>query len=65
MQEPSPLRAIDELYVLTVPATTADGAAIEKLLRSCGLACRVLPDVAMLCAALRNEFGGHAVKKAE
>jgi PAS domain S-box-containing protein len=57
MQEPSHSRALDELCVLAVPATTADSVAIGKLLRSCGLACRVLPDVAVLCAALRGPAG--------
>src|SRR5512134_2742248 len=57
MQEPRHSQRIDELCVLAVPATTADGVAIEKLLRSSGLACRVLPDLAVLCSALRSAAG--------
>jgi PAS domain S-box-containing protein len=57
MQEPSPSEPFDESCVLVVPATTTDGVAIEKLLRACALSCRVLPNTAVLCQALRNAAG--------
>jgi PAS domain S-box-containing protein len=57
MQEGSQPEPFDEFCVLVVPATTADGVAIEKLLRACALSCRVLPTAAALCEALRNPAG--------
>ncbi len=57
MQDPTHAQNIDERRVLAVPATTADARAIEDLLRSHAIACRVLPDVAALCAALREAAG--------
>src|SRR5688572_20510511 len=46
-----------DLRVLVVPPTTADGVAIRKLLDPSALACRVLPNVAAVCAALREGAG--------
>jgi PAS domain S-box-containing protein len=52
-----PQQATNDLRVLIVPPTTADGVAIRKLLDASEIACRVAPDVATVCAALREGAG--------
>jgi PAS domain S-box-containing protein len=54
---PGPRHAMDDLRVLVVPPTTADGVAIAKLLGASAIDCRVLPNVAAVCAALREGAG--------
>jgi PAS domain S-box-containing protein len=50
-------QATADLRVLVVPPTTADGVAIRKLLDASAIACRVVPNVAAVCAALREGVG--------
>jgi PAS domain S-box-containing protein len=47
----------DEMRVLAVPATSADGSAISKLLTFNELDCVVLPNVVALCETMRNGVG--------
>src|SRR5688572_16375131 len=49
--------ATNDLRVLVVPPTTADGVAIRKLLDASEIACRVAPNVAAVCTALREGAG--------
>jgi PAS domain S-box-containing protein len=50
-------RSVDESRALVLPATTADGAAIQKVLHACGIPCRVLRSVAAVCEAMRDGVG--------
>ena len=47
----------DELRALVVPATSADAAAMQKVLNACGIACRVLRNLAAACEAMREGAG--------
>ncbi|HWN39914.1 MAG TPA: hypothetical protein VNP02_15535, partial [Gammaproteobacteria bacterium] len=47
----------DELRVLVLPATAADGIAIRKLLDSIGIQCLLVRDVAALCSAIHGGAG--------
>ena len=47
----------DELRTLVVPATSADGAAMQKVLNASGIACRVLRNLAAACEAMREGVG--------
>jgi PAS domain S-box-containing protein len=53
----------DELRVLALPATAADGVAIRKLLDSIGIRCLLLRDVAAVCDAM--DAGAGALLMAE
>ncbi|MEJ0034486.1 MAG: ATP-binding protein [Gammaproteobacteria bacterium] len=48
----APADQTDELRVLVLPPTTTDGAAIEKLLRSNGIACQVFSSLTALGNAI-------------
>jgi PAS domain S-box-containing protein len=50
-------RSADDLRVLVVPPTSADGVAIAKLLAASSIDCRIFPNVAAVCAALREGAG--------
>jgi PAS domain S-box-containing protein len=54
---PQSKRSVGELRVLVVPPTTADGVAIGKLLAASSIDCRIVPNVAAVCAALREGAG--------
>jgi PAS domain S-box-containing protein len=54
---PQATRSVDESRALVLPATTADGAAIQKVLHACGIPCRVLRSVAAVCEAMRDGVG--------
>src|SRR5688500_18148517 len=54
---PRSQQATDDLRVLVVPPTTEDGVAIRKLLDASAIACRIVPNVAAVCAALREGAG--------
>jgi PAS domain S-box-containing protein len=54
---PRSREATNDLRVLVVPPTTADGVAIRKLLDTSEIACRIAPNVAAACAALREGAG--------
>src|SRR5688572_2164940 len=54
---PQSLPTHNELRVLVMPATAADGVAIRKLLHSIGISCLVAPDVAAVCAAVTEGAG--------
>ena len=47
----------DELRVLVLPATAADGVAIGKLLDSVGMKCLLVRNVAAVCDAMRDGAG--------
>ena len=47
----------DEMRVVVLPATAADGVAIRRLLDSCGLSCAVAPGVDAVCEAVRSGAG--------
>src|SRR6187551_1225839 len=47
----------DELRVLVLPATAADGIAIRKLLDSIGIQCLLVRDAAALCSAIHDGAG--------
>jgi PAS domain S-box-containing protein len=47
----------DELRALVVPATSADGAAMQRVLHANGISCRVLRNVAAVCEAMRDGVG--------
>ena len=47
----------DELRALVVPATSADGAAMQRVLDANGVPCRVLRNLAAVCAAMRDGVG--------
>jgi PAS domain S-box-containing protein len=50
-------QAVNDLRVLVLPPTTADGVAIKKLLDASEIPCRVAPNVAAVCADLREGAG--------
>jgi PAS domain S-box-containing protein len=54
---PRSRRAKDDLSVLVVPPTTADGIAITKLLDASKIAHWVVPNVAAVCAAMQEGVG--------
>ena len=47
----------DELRVLVLPATAADGVAIRKLLDSVGMNCVLVRNIAAVCDAMRHGAG--------
>ena len=61
MQRTPSQRLADEMRVLVLPATAADGAAIRKLLDSCWIASVVMPSVAGACEAVRAGAGALVV----
>jgi PAS domain S-box-containing protein len=54
---PQSVPADNELRVLVMPATTADGVAIRRVLHSNGMSCLVAADVDVACAALKEGAG--------
>jgi len=52
-----PRKEADETRVLVLPATTADGIAIRKLLDSNAIPCLVVPSVAAICEAVHGGAG--------
>jgi PAS domain S-box-containing protein len=52
-----PLPSVDELRALVVPATSADGAAVQRVLDASGIPCRVLRNLAAVCEAMRDGVG--------
>jgi PAS domain S-box-containing protein len=54
---PQLLPTDNELRVLVMPATSADGVAIRKLLDSIGIACLVAADVSAVCTAVTEGAG--------
>jgi PAS domain S-box-containing protein len=52
-----PLPQSDEMRVLVLPATGADGSAICKLLDSTGIACLVIQNVAAACEGISRAAG--------
>jgi PAS domain S-box-containing protein len=53
----APPAPADDLRVLVLPPTAADGVAIEKLLRSNDIACEIFASAAALSAAVRDGAG--------
>ncbi|HUQ50711.1 MAG TPA: hybrid sensor histidine kinase/response regulator, partial [Gammaproteobacteria bacterium] len=47
----------EELRVLVLPPTTADGLAIQKLLAAGKIECRILRSVTEVCLAIREGAG--------
>jgi PAS domain S-box-containing protein len=47
----------DEMRVVVLPATAADGVAIRRLLDSCKLSCVVVKSVAAVCEAIESGVG--------
>ena len=58
-------RPTDELRVLVLPATSADGLAIQKVMDANGIQCVVLPNIASVCAAMRGGVGTVVVAEEE
>jgi PAS domain S-box-containing protein len=57
MAERQQSSAPDEMRVLVLPATAADGLAIRKLLVTHGVSCLVVPDVIAACEAIHAAAG--------
>jgi PAS domain S-box-containing protein len=57
------MRGVDEMCVIVLPATVADGIAIRKLLESRRIGCRIVPNVRAACDAVSH--GGGALMVAE
>ena len=55
----------DELRVLVLPTTSADGLAIQKVMDANGIRCVVLPNIASVCAAMRGGVGTVVVAEEE
>jgi PAS domain S-box-containing protein len=57
MNQGQHLPITEEMRVVVLPATAADGVAIRKLLASHGVSCLVVPDVLAACQAIHAAAG--------